>query len=51
MKKFEFLVNSFSFVGFKKMEILNYIEKYERYEDEPKGWNVAFNEVFMTVVK
>ena len=32
--------NNFSFVGFKIIEILNYIEKYVRYWHEPKYENV-----------
>ena len=41
----------FSFVGFEKIGNSQLYWKYERYEDEPKGWNVAFDEVFTTVVK
>ena len=38
------------FVGFKKLEILDYIPKYVRYEGGPKRWNVRFKSVFTAIV-
>ena len=45
-----FIKNNFSFVGFKNMEIFDYIAKYVRYEDGPKRQNVMVKVVYAAMV-